>query len=115
MLGIFVSFSIHFFKIVLIFLSLNRVSKIMLLWATEFLKVLRVYNILDNSILFTVFEKNILEWLLQGKNMEENISIGYNLKKMIAEGIQTLKKKAEKYYGKHYIRSLLISESKNIR
>ncbi len=47
--------------------------------------------------------------------MEENISIGYNLKKMIAEGIQTLKKKAEKYYGKHYIRSLLISESKNIQ
>ena len=63
----------------------------------------------------TVFEKNILEWLLQGKNMEENISIGYNLKKMIAEGIQTMKKKAEKYYGKHYIRSLLISESKNIQ
>lgn len=62
----------------------------------------------------TIFEKNILLLLIQGKNLVENISIGYNLKKMITKGIQDLKKKAEKYYGRQYIQSFFIMSRENI-
>ena len=41
---------------------------------------------------------------------EGNINFGVNLKKLIREGIQSLQRKAENFYGRDYICSLLVMD-----
>ena len=56
------------------------------------------------------FERAILRQLLQNRNPEGSINFGVNLKKLIREGIQRLRRKAVNFYGRDYICSLLLME-----
>ena len=56
------------------------------------------------------FERTILRQLMEDRNPEDNINFGVNLKKLIREGIQSLQGKAESFYGRDYICSLLVME-----
>lgn len=56
------------------------------------------------------FERIILRQLMEDRNPEGNINFGVNLKKLIREGIQSLQRKAENFYGRDYICSLLVMD-----
>ena len=56
----------------------------------------------------TRFELIVLRWLMQEIDVENNINFGYGLKLLIKDGICGLQRKAYEYYGKDYIRSILI-------
>ncbi len=56
------------------------------------------------------FERIILHLLMEDRNLEGNINFGVNLKKLIREGIQSLRRKAENFYGRDYICSVLMME-----
>ena len=58
----------------------------------------------------SVLERIILRQLMEDRNPEGNINFGVNLKKLIREGIQSLQRKAENFYGRHYICSLLVMD-----
>ena len=55
----------------------------------------------------TGFEKRILSLLADDRDPEDNINFGIGLKVLVREGVQSLRRKAEDYYGKEYIGSLL--------
>ena len=58
----------------------------------------------------SVLERIILRQLMEDRNPEGNINFGVNLKKLIREGIQSLQRKAENFYGRDYICSLLVMD-----
>lgn len=53
------------------------------------------------------FEKRILSLLADDRDPEDNINFGVGLRVLVREGVQSLRRKAEDYYGKEYIGSLL--------
>ena len=55
----------------------------------------------------TGFEKRILSLLADDRDPEDNINFGIGLKVLVREGVQSLRRNAEDYYGKEYIGSLL--------
>ena len=53
----------------------------------------------------TGFERVILRWLMQGRDLKNTVNFGPGLKAMIGDGICRLKEKAANYYGRDYIQS----------
>lgn len=56
----------------------------------------------------TKFERIILKWKIQERELEKNISFGYGLKVLIQDAVCRFQEKANDYYGRDYIRSLLV-------